>query len=790
MISSAYRIFRKLRAMDRHEVADRCRQELSKRCDALRSRFQHDFTNNAFTSGEWRPGLFFFAPEQLGSLIELLRERFPLQVENILAKSERILEHRFDLLGFEDLRYGERINWHLDLVHSKEASAKPFHRVNYLNFAEVGDSKITWELNRHQHLVTLAKAYRLTGDERYAREIHSQWRDWHAANPYPIGINWASTLEVGFRSLSWMWVYYLLEGTGTLDSGFRHEWLRAQALNGRHLERYLSTYFSPNTHLLGEGVALFVLGTMCPELSGAARWKARGWQIVLEEARRQVAPDGMHFEKSTYYHVYALDFFLHAVVLASRNAQSIPPELEETLEKMLDVLSLLGSEGAPPRWGDDDGGRLFDPARNRAEHMLDPLAAGAILFNRADFKSLARGLREETIWLLGKAGVERWDRIEPKALVPASAALESSAIYVMTTKRGQLLMDCGCSSGQSHGHDHAGALSVCLQANQQALLIDPGTFEYVGPGPERNKFRGTAMHNTLRVDNQDQAEPDGPFSWKQHFQARAEQWITGVSFVFFAGSHNGYARLPSPVVHRRCIVALRSGIFLVRDIAEGSGQHRLDISWHLAADLSEPKGAEGKQVFCLPNSAKGLTILPAVGHGWTEQSSKGQWSPVYGRQSEAMILNFAASVTLPAEFVALLVPECESALTNAQSIPGKFVRAQHSNATAFVQAYRYETGEAEYQFFFGRADQTWQAGSVSSDAEFVCLSSGLGQHEPEIVFCNGTHVDIAGLQSVHTNRKVTRYERLLGPLRISCSDPDAIISTDRPSQPAYQNPAR
>src|SRR5437764_12714175 len=107
--------------MDRHEVADRCRQELSKRRDALWSRFQHDFTNNAFTSGEWRPGLFFFAPEQLGSLIEVLRERFPLQVENILAKSERILEHRSDLFGYVGLRYGERNKWHPDMGHATEA---------------------------------------------------------------------------------------------------------------------------------------------------------------------------------------------------------------------------------------------------------------------------------------------------------------------------------------------------------------------------------------------------------------------------------------------------------------------------------------------------------------------------------------------------------------------------------------------------------------------------------------------------------------------------------------------
>src|SRR5436189_974402 len=167
-------------------------------------------------------------------------------------------------------------------------------------------------------------------------------------------------------------MYHLLEGSTALAPDFRSEWLRYQAVNGRHIEHFLSTYFSPNTHLLGEAVALFFLGTMCSELPAAERWKSLGWRLVLQEAQRQVQSDGFHFEQSTYYHVYALDFFLHAVVLASLNGISVPGRFEETIEKMLTVLCQLGRCGPPPSFGDDDGGRLFDPRRNRREHLIDP----------------------------------------------------------------------------------------------------------------------------------------------------------------------------------------------------------------------------------------------------------------------------------------------------------------------------------------------------------------------------------------------------------------------------------
>src|SRR5204862_4970681 len=139
------------------------------------------------------------------------------------------------------------------------------------------------------------------------------------------------------------------------------------------------TYFSANTRLLGEGVAVFFIGSLCPEISAAQRWKHRGWEIILQQAARQVLSDGWHFEHSTYYHVYALDFFLHVAVLASLKDVPIPPEFARTLEKMLEALRLLGRPGTPPGLGDDDGDRVFDRARNRSEHVPDPLSNDADL---------------------------------------------------------------------------------------------------------------------------------------------------------------------------------------------------------------------------------------------------------------------------------------------------------------------------------------------------------------------------------------------------------------------------
>src|SRR6266568_3682807 len=187
--------FKRLVAMERSELSDRVRQYVKARVDALRYRLGLEFPDDVnFAPGHRQPR-FFFAPESVSSLCSLLQERFPEQASEIVRRAEQISRHRFDLLGYDHLDYGAQIDWHLDRVHIKRAPRKFWFNIHYLDFEETGDSKITWELNRHQHFVILAKAYRLTGDGKFAREIFNQWQHWHAENPYPVGINWASSLK-------------------------------------------------------------------------------------------------------------------------------------------------------------------------------------------------------------------------------------------------------------------------------------------------------------------------------------------------------------------------------------------------------------------------------------------------------------------------------------------------------------------------------------------------------------------------------------------------------------------
>ncbi len=767
----------RLASMDRRELLDRLRQYVTARADRL----YYGNSQNSLTDPQIRTagstGHFFFTPAEVPSICSLLKQVFPLQADHIVLQAEEVCRHRFDLLGYEDLDYGEQIDWHCDVVHGKRAPRKPWFQVKYLDFAEVGDSKITWELNRHQHFVTLAKAYWLTGKDRFVREIFAQWTHWHQENPYPLGINWASSLEVAFRSLSWIWTFFLLQECPLFTAELRKQWQSALGLSGRHIETYLSTYFSPNTHLLGEALALFSLGTLFSNLRSASRWQRRGWEILEHEATKQVRADGFYFEQSTYYHVYATDIFVHARILAALNSIPISPAFDQTLQRMLNALLLLGRTGPPSKIGDDDGGRLFDPGRNRAEHLLDPLATGAVLYRRGDFKFAAGGPREETLWLLVAKGLADFDSLPEVEPTAVSTALPDSGIYLMSDGQSsqQMLINVGPPESQKGGHAHADALSICVVQNGCNLLIDPGTFEYVGDSGERARLRGTGAHNTMQVDGRDQAESAGPFSWKTSPQARVDHWITGKSFDLFRGSHDGYSSLPSPVTHRRWVFHRKGEFWLVRDLAEGQGSHQLDIAWHLGPTMSPSVTPASSKQFLFSGEGCGLGLVAAEGHGWSQSVTRDNWSPAYGRAERASVVTFGVRLQLPADFVTLLIA--------GENIPADLKRlVRMTDSPSRVCAYRYTQARQQHLFFFGDQAGPWAVGTSAvgtwaSDADFLYASVDRERETCALILCNGSYADAGGQRVLTCAQRVSYAEVVSAAMKVEIfsSDPENVV---------------
>jgi len=540
---------------------------------------------------------------------------------SVLAAAEDILAHRFPLLG-TTLDTGPHIDWRRDYAHHKTSGTKYFRLVPYLNFAAVGDHKFIWELNRHQHLVLLAQAYLLNGKQEYLAEIFAELESWLEQNPFQRGINWASALEVGFRALSWIWLWHFCGAAMPLS--LREPFLTALYRHGLHLFENLSVYFSPNTHLLGEAVALHALGSLFPALPGASRWQQRGADVVEQQLTFQVKPDGSHFEQSSYYHVYALDFFLFYYLIAGR-----PARMEAPLTRMADYLHwLLGPARRIAYFGDDDGGRLFHPQGKRDEFGRATLATCGLVLRQQEWVGTREELAEQAVWWLG---ADCLSRACDSVCVPKGSKLFSDAGAVfLQSSEWYVQIDAGPFGWGGAGHSHADTLSLVAWYRGAPVLTDPGTFTYLSDPVERDRFRGTPAHNTVNINRQNQAQAAGPFRWnkKPHVELRtliaSEQggWLDAVC------EYGGFR-------HRRR-VRLDEGRLLVLDEITGPpGEHSVEQVWNLGAGASAVH-------FVFSDPADEVTT---------------EFSPVYGMKTPSSALIVRRKGTLP-----LAVAMCLDAL--------------------------------------------------------------------------------------------------------------------------------
>jgi hypothetical protein len=733
-------------------------------------------------------GRFFFDADDIPQIVAELEARLPEQAARVLEQALKIRGKRFDLLGYESLDFGDPIDWRLDPVSGKRAPQIPWHRVPYLDHGAVGDHKVTWELSRQQHLVTLAKAWWLRRDDDYLKVLCALWREWVDANPYGVGINWASSLEVAFRSLSWLWVLHLLPPSGAVPPKFRRCLVTELGRSARHIERYLSTYFAPNTHLLGEAVALFCVGTLCPRFRSARRWRELGWRILLEQAEKQVRSDGLHFEQSTYYHVYALDFFLHARLLVLRNAAPGTPEsaaLDKTIERMADALERLSQGGRAPRFGDDDGGRLFDGSRHRTEHLTDPLGTCAALLGRPDFKAACPRLPEETLWLLGTRGARNYDAVTAAAPRFRTQWFQSSGVACFASADPlphALVVDAGPQGFGNAGHGHADALSVQLVVGGHIALADPGTCCYPVEVAERNAFRGTAAHNTLEVDGLDQAEAGGSFAWRSLPQVRAERWVEGRGGQLLVASHDGYTRLADPLIHRRWVASLGRGLYFVRDVAMGAGTHDLRLRWHAGPEFrpldtaaASSKTEADRVRFEGPGGiAVELTLAEegagnATREGAGNRVVQGPWSEAYGRKSTAPVWCCERRASLPAEFATAI------AVSSARSGEAPCFEALRVSPGEF-SVYRYRDEHRGVLVLCHDGEKPWTWKDWASDAAFVAVETDAeGRGGRRVFLAGGSFLETAKGRVLDCARAVDCWEWLSTQdgEQVFCSDPDA-----------------
>jgi hypothetical protein len=339
------------------------------------------------------------------------------------------------------------------------------------------------------------------------------------------------------------------------------------------------------------------------------------------------------------------------------------------------------------------------------------------------------------------------------APVISSRAFETSGFYVMASEklRTKLTVHAGPMGALRAGHSHCDLLALHLAIDGRECLADPGTFRYIPDFGERDAFRGTTAHNTLKIGHSEQAESGGPFAWNAPPSVRIQNWIAGKSFDLLVADHSGYQRLNPPALHRRSIFSLKSKFWLIRDEVEGTGHHQLGLFWHLAPALAWRNALRGS--FFAENNLDGealLTLITEYSNKWIPEIREGSYSPAYGRKEGISLLGLKKQAALPEEFLTVLFPGRADSAT--------LTGLEMTTANNHVKGYRCEASGENHYLFFSQTSVPWKWQTWSSDATFLYLSLGSNRELSQFILCGGTFLEIDGRRVFESPKPVTSYE--------------------------------
>ncbi|NQX87078.1 MAG: alginate lyase family protein [Halioglobus sp.] len=526
---------------------------------------------------------------------------FPCSIDETMISSdleslsESLRSGHVDLFDYQHLQTGNPVQWHVDPLTLTQIDSKAFGKtLNYRDSRQVGDVKVIWELGRHQFLVPIAIEFLVEKDDEHLDVIANVLSSWLDQNPYGKGIHWCSSLEVALRGISWAVTHQILRAAGLehglfslkLDNITLKKSLYQHAWFTRH---YLSQFSSANNHLIGELTGLLVLTTVFPFGNETNKWRVFAWQKIQRQALDQVWPDGVNKEQAIYYHSWVLEYFIIAYTTATRSGISVPRSFVDVIYAMADFLATLcpSFDGRDlPQVGDaDDGVALRFSEAKKTNYYTDLIASAAHIAGLTACPSQST----KALWYASLGAVRSEHKAASLFARQYPKIFTEGGYAVLGSENLHLLFDAGPIGYPSiAAHGHADALSFCLAIDKEWWLVDPGTYAYHAEEQWRNYFRGTAAHNTVLINNENQSQIGGAFLWLDRAEVDFEGLVETADPCeqSCSGSVRKYFRSPDVAVTRTVRINPKASTIFLADQITCSCPTDVSLCFHFAPHIN------------------------------------------------------------------------------------------------------------------------------------------------------------------------------------------------------------
>lgn len=550
------------------------------------------------------------------------------QADKVAAGTFRYFDHL-------ELDVGCPPDWHKNALTGERAPSD-MHWSRLPDFGH-GDIKVIWEPSRFGFTYALVRAYWRSGDERYADCFWRLVEDWRHHNPPQQGVNWKCGQETSLRVMAWCFgLYGFLDAPVTTPDRVA---MLAQmiAVSGQRIEANLGYALSQrNNHGISEGMGLWTIGLLFPEFTHAERWQARGRQVLEQLATELIYEDGSFVQHSVNYHRLMLHDYIWALRLGELHAAPLSDAVYARVAKAGEWLHQImeTSTGRVPWYGQTDGAHIL-PLTNCDYLDMRPVVQATHYATQTTRAYPSGPWDESLLWLFGPAALAAPHEPVPQTDLQAQAG----GYYTLRNPDGFAFMRCAAYRDRP---GQADMLHVDLWHKGQCIAGDAGTFSYNAPAPWNNPLAGTTVHNTVVVDGLDQMDRAGKFLWLPWVHGQVHAWgrsRTGL-LGYWQGEHDGYTRLPDPVRHRRAVISLGRGRWLILDHLRAPVEHAYRLHWLLHVPVLREHAPQRTVELDLGAIPGYLQILdPAAAGDWSlvcgdDDTPRGWHAPYYqARQS-------------------------------------------------------------------------------------------------------------------------------------------------------------
>jgi hypothetical protein len=440
------------------------------------------------------------------------------------------------------------------------------------------DIKLIWEPARFGWAYTLARAFTLTEDDRFAAAFWDYFHLFTEGNPHNLGPNWASAQEIALRLMAWCFAGRVM---ASAPSSTQQNILSLQTAIAQSAERLALTRIyalaQNNNHLLTESTGLLTAGVFLPGHPHSKGWKLSGWKWCVYALNRQIEADGAYSQHSNNYHRLMLAAALWVQAIGQNHSLRFPIETQiklaaaaRWLEEQVD-----DDSSQAPNLGSNDGANIL-PLCSTGFPDYRPIVQTASQRFRLT-SPFPSGIWDETsLWLevfrqrriefISKS--EILERTLPRAnFQTGPGSLTKKQLETLPPSPHMILKSTHSRSilraVTYHTRPfHADQLHVDIWWGGINIACDAGTYRYNAAKPWENPLSRSNVHNTVTINGLDQMTRAGKFLWLDWAQAKRIPSDRNRGDDFIA-QHDGYAGLGCR--HRRRLSLVKSDTWRVED---------------------------------------------------------------------------------------------------------------------------------------------------------------------------------------------------------------------------------